>query len=69
MPGVAHAVESDPGGGTGGGGTGGTTSPATKRIIRLPFVKIEIKNVKGDHKPPTIKVVPFPGLHRPAPTQ
>jgi hypothetical protein len=32
-----------------------------KQIIRLPFLKIEIKTVKG--QPPKIKVVPFPGLH------
>jgi hypothetical protein len=38
-----------------------------KQIIRLPFVKIEIKTVKG--QPPKIKVVPFPGLHLKPPTK
>ena len=40
---------------------------ALKKIIRLPFVKIEIKTVKG--QPPKIKVVPFPGLHLKPPTK
>jgi hypothetical protein len=73
-PGIAHAVPGEPGGGTGGpgepgdGGTGGTGGPGTdtvhKRIIRLPGLKIEIKNIRGDHKPPKLKIVPFPGLNR-----
>jgi hypothetical protein len=68
-PGIANAA--GPGGGgpgnPGGPGApgGGTTTPPTKKIIRLPGLKIEIKNTVGDHKPPTIKFVPFPGLHLP----
>jgi hypothetical protein len=69
-PGIAHADL--PGGGgsgspTGPGGTGGTTTPTTKKVIHLPDLKIEIKTVDG--QPPKIKYVPFPGLHRPTPTQ
>ncbi len=39
-------------------------SAVHKKIIRLPGLKIEIKNVRGDHKPPKLKIVPFPGLPR-----
>lgn len=58
---------SDPTGGGGGdpaagGVTGGTA--AHKNIIRLPGLKIEIKNTVGDYKPPTIKFVPSPCLTR-----
>ena len=48
----------DPGGSVGGGNT------THKNIIRLPGLKIEIKDVRGDHKPPKLKIVPFPGLPR-----
>ncbi len=50
---------SDP---TGGGGDvpGGGGDTAHKNIIRLPGLKIEIKNTRGDHRPPTIKFVPAP---------
>jgi len=73
-PGVAQAErpvggDGDPSGGPGepgdsggGGGTGGST--VHKNVIRLPGLKIEIKNTRGDHKPPTMKFVPFPGLPR-----
>jgi hypothetical protein len=69
-PGIAHADL--PGGGSGGPGTGGTGGPGTgggsttttKRIIKLPGLKIEVKNTTGDHRAPTIKFVPFPNLHR-----
>jgi hypothetical protein len=57
-----------PGGGPGNpggpdaGNPPGTGGGAHKQIIRLPGLKIEIKNIRGDHKPPTIKFVPFPRL-------
>ena len=62
MPGIANALP--PGGCSTGPGTCGPTTPTTtKKIIRLPGLKIEIKNTVGDHKPPKIKVVPFPRLN------
>lgn len=70
-PGIANAAPPPPsgppsGGGVGGepGGTGAGDGAVHKDIIRLPGLKIEIKNIRGDHKPPKLKIVPFPGLNR-----
>jgi hypothetical protein len=56
--GSAYAV---PPGGSSCGTPGCPPPTVHKNIIRLPFVKIEIKKVQG--QPPKIKVVPFPRLN------
>ena len=66
-PGIAQAAPPT-GTGTGAdptGGTGGTTPTVHKTVLRLPGLKIEIKDTVGDHKLPKIKFVPFPRLHLP----
>jgi hypothetical protein len=68
LRGIADAAPpSGPGTGDGGpndpnGPVGGAT---TNKVFHLPGLEIEIKNTRGDHRPPKIKVVPFPGLRLP----
>ena len=54
----------EPGGPNDPGGPIGGTPTVHKNIIRLPGLKIEIKDTIGDHKLPKLKIVPFPGLNR-----
>jgi hypothetical protein len=63
--GVANAARPGaPGPGT-PGAPGGPAPTVHKKVIHLPGLKIEVKDTVGDHKPPKIKVVPFPGVHLP----
>jgi hypothetical protein len=68
-PGIAHAAPppGDNGGCAQTPGDGGCQTPTppkvTKQIIRLPFLKVEIKQVEGQK--PKIKFVPFPNVHLP----
>jgi hypothetical protein len=59
-PGIANAARpGDP-----GGPAGGTPTPTTtKKIIHLPFLKVEFKRVEGQQ--PKIKFVPFPNVDLP----